>query len=153
MEQNYLEMAFRKSKIYYYQVFVEALVLLLLGSLYDRYSTFIVPQTVTTVICSIDYLVLLCGLPWVLWMFNKKIKALAEEKDSEKRYETYLKWVKIRIIIIGGSFLLNVALFYFLRDRQVLFAAAIAACAMLFCKPKRDVVDREMNPLTEIDAE
>ena len=152
MEQL-INKAYKKANLYYYTVFVKAVLFALLGYLANKHypNLFVFTEETKTVVSTIAYLYLVGSIPLALWMFSKKVAQLIEIEDLNIRYQKYMNWVTIRIALIGVGFVINIVLFYMFHSSSFLYAAAIAAVAMLFCKPNKRNIDKELNPIIEIE--
>ncbi len=149
--EEFVQIAFKKSRMYYYLVF--ALGVLIAGIGYWLNTKFVIEigKNTGTMISSFTMMYLIISIPGALWYFSKKIKVIAEIEYYQQRLNQYLKWVKIRLILIGANFIINIALFYCMHTTSFLYAAAIGAIAMLFCKPSLQTIDKEINPIIEIE--
>ena len=86
----------------------------------------------------ISYLYLMASIPFALWYSNKKVGKLGKVEDDEQRYKEYMRIVKLKIGLVAVAFVVNIILFYLLHSYSFLYAAGIAAVALIFCKPKEE---------------
>lgn len=152
MEQL-IEKSYKKANKYYYSIFALAIAVALLGywinTNYPLFFNF--SEATKTVVSSIAYLYLVGSIPLALWLFSKKVATLIQIEDLSARYEEYMKWVMVRMGLIGLSFVVNIIFGYMFQSSSFLYAAAIAAVAMLFCKPNKVNIDKELNPIVELN--
>ncbi len=150
--EELIEKAYKKANFYYYTIFVKAVVFAFLGYLANTNypNLFNFTEATKTVVSSIAYLYLIGSIPLALWLFSKKVALLISIEDINLRYTQYMYWVLVRMGLIGVSFISNIILGYMFQSSSFLYAAAIAAVAMLFCKPNKTNIDRELNPIVEI---
>lgn len=135
----------------YYLIFVAAILMAAGGYWMNHHFPFEMSKSAIMGVSTITMLYLMGSIVGGFYFFNKKVKQLPEIKDEQSRFAVYMKWVKLRLILIGINFVLNVALYYLAHDKSFLYAAGIGAVAMLFCKPNKLTIERELNPITEIE--
>lgn len=143
--------AFRQSNIYYYSIFALAVIIAGCGYLFKQNYQFIIDPTIVVAISSVAMLYLVASIPFALWFFNKKTKTLGEIEKTSERFAFYMKHLKLRMSLVGINFLLNILLFYTLSSTSFLYAAAIGAVGMLFCKPNKNMIEADLNPIIEED--
>ena len=109
-------------------------------------NEFFEPHSAEAIVKTIYILFLICSIPVVLKLFNVKVKKLAEvnlpEEEKFAKYRNYSFW---RLVVIGVNMLIGIALFYVLQLDQMLFCAAIAAIALVFCKPSEQKMETELG--------
>ncbi|MBO7337353.1 MAG: hypothetical protein J6W49_02355 [Paludibacteraceae bacterium] len=138
MKDNKFEKkAYRWSLLMYYGVFVLVLLCACFGYMLQT-KTQPLDKNVETVISSISYLYLMASIPFALWYSNKKVGKLGKVEDDEQRYKEYMRIVKLKIGLVAVAFVVNIILFYLLHSYSFLYAAGIAAVALIFCKPKEE---------------
>ena len=86
------------------------------------------------------------SVPLGLWIFSQKLKTL-KTKDSVQCF--YKKIWLLRLSLISFGVILNVLLFYILKDLSMLYAAAIAAIAFIFCKPTMIKIENDFSIFDE----
>ncbi len=149
-ERNTLRKAMRFSQLVYYAVFLLAVVMAFIGFklVSAGISTLVEPST-QVIVKSISYLYLLLSIPFALWFYSRRVRAVHEGGDADL-LRHYQRLVLLRILLIAVGFLGNILLFYLCQTEprvyDFLFAAAIAAVALLFCKPREQVVENELFP-------
>jgi hypothetical protein len=60
-----------------------------------------------------------------------------------------MKWVYLRLAIVGSNMLVNLFFLSAFQNQSFLYAAGIAAIAMIFCRPEKAVFERELTILKE----
>ena len=96
------------------------------------------------------YIVLLvASIPLALKLFSMKVKKLAarEDLDEDAKAARYLPLAAWRLVAIGADLLVGIALFYLLGSRSMVYCAAIAAVALVFCKPSEVKADNELRTM------
>ncbi len=148
-----IEKAYKKSRFYYYTIFAKALFFALIGYMFNmQYPGLLYfSDNTITIISSFAYVYLLSSIPFALWWYSKKIAVVATIENTDERYAKYMYWVLFRQIVIGASFVGNIILLYLLHSNSFLYAAAIGAVGMIFCKPNKNSIERELNPIVEIE--
>ena len=103
-------------------------------------------DTAGAAVKTVYILFLVCSIPLALKLFNVKVKKLSEldlpEEEKFAKYRTYSIW---RLAVIGVNMLIGIALFYALNFMQMFFCAAVAAIALVFCKPSAKKMEEELN--------
>ena len=76
-----------------------------------------------------------------------KVKQLAarEDLDEDAKAARYLPLAAWRLVAIGADLLVGIALFYLLGSRSMIYCAAIAAVALVFCKPSEMKASSELG--------
>ena len=91
------------------------------------------------------YIYLLATIPGALYLFYKYTLKLRNEKDEYVKLSKYKKAVYIRLWIIGFGLIAGMLLVFALRSQSMIFASAIAAIALYFCKPSRTKIINELD--------
>lgn len=146
-----VEKAYRKAIVLYYLIYVKVILLALLGYWLNKNFVFELSKPLVTGISTLTMLYLLGSIFGAFYFYNKKVQQMPDIKDLDARFAVYVKWLRLRLILVGANFVLNVALYYLLHDKSFLYAAAIGAVAMVFCKPNKVNIDKELNPITELE--
>ena len=136
-EKQFEKKAYRWSLLMYYGVFALVLLCACFGYMFQTHTPPIEKNT-ETIISSISYLYLMASIPFALWYSNKRTGKLGKIEDDEQRYNEYMKIVKLKIGLVAVAFVVNIILFYLLHSYNFLYAAGIAAVALIFCKPKEE---------------
>lgn len=136
-EKQFEKKAYIWSLLMYYGVFVLVLLCACFGYMFQTHTPPIEKNT-ETIISTISYLYLMASIPFALWYSNKKVNTLGKIEDDEQRYNEYMKIVKLKIGLVAVAFVVNIILFYLLHSYNFLYAAGIAAVALIFCKPKEE---------------
>lgn len=148
MEENYVQKALNKSRVLYYGVFVVAIVAALIGWKVLAPQNIEVEKGIRTAITSMAYLYLLVAIPFALWWFNKEVKKFRADDDKMTMYTKYMHLVCLRLGLVCIAFAVNILLFYLLHDYSFLYAGGIAAVALIFCKPKKEDIANDLNPVS-----
>ena len=110
------------------------------------------PQSTTGVTITSLYLIfLMASIPLSLRIFNKKVKTLASDDNINEKIKKYTLYALYRLIIIGANLLLGVFFFYLFNSRSMIFCAAIAAIALVFCKPSETKMGSELEIYEDTD--
>jgi hypothetical protein len=136
---------------YFYIALIAALVFIALGYWLNKNFVLSIPAKTAMILSTITMLYLVSSIPVALWFCNKKIVALSLIENMNNRYEEYIKWVKIRMMIVSSNFFINIALYYFMHTTSFVYAAGIGAIALIFCKPNRVTIEKELNSITETE--
>lgn len=149
--EEFVQIAFKKSRMYYYLVFALGVLIAGVGYWLNTEYVIEISKESGTMLSTITMMYLIGSIPGALWFFSKKVKVITDIEGHQQRLNEYLKWVKIRLALVGANFIINIALFYTMHATSFLYAAAIGGIAMLFCKPNLQTIDKEINPITEIE--
>ncbi len=119
-------------------------------------QTLIDAQSSAGIALSSAYIVLLvASIPLALKLFNIKVKKLAAVTDAEAKEQAYMRLSVWRLVVIGANLLIGITLFYLMGSQSMIFCAAIAAIALVFCKPGEVRAERELaapdDPTTRAD--
>lgn len=149
-KQQTLRQAMTFSQMAYYGAFVLAVVAVGVSLLLIKNGCCTpVSKETLTVVKTLSYLYLLLSIPFALWYFSRQVRSLQTD-DLSLLLKQYRRLVLLRVVLIATGFVGNILLFYLCQTVPVtydfLFAAAIAAVALLFCKPKRQTVEYELFP-------
>lgn len=93
---------------------------------------------------------LLTTIPLALYWFHKKTLTLQKEEDIFLRMKKYKKAASIRLWVVGAALLIGVILVFFMHSQSMIFAAAMAAIALYFCKPSRKKLINELDLHEEV---
>lgn len=96
-------------------------------------------------------LYMLASIPGTLYGFKKKMATVSKMENEEARKAEYLKWARIRILLIGAGAAMGIFAFYALQDQSMLWCAGICLLAQYFCKPTEKKIYMEMNDIREDD--
>ena len=141
----------KKVNLYFYIALVAALVLISLGYWLNKNFALSIPAKTGVILSTITMLYLVSSIPFALWFSNKKIAALSLIENMDNRYVEYIKWIKIRMLAVSSNFLINIVLYYFMHTSSFVYAAGIGAIALIFCKPNKVTIEKELNPITETE--
>lgn len=150
-----MKKSINKLTLVYYCIYVLA-VLVAVGGYYLIQQNGIAveekPET-ETLVTSIYILYLVISIPLALKLFNVQVKKLAVFEDQSMKIKRYMNYSLWRLIVIGVSLLVGIALFYWLNSRSMMFGAAVAAIALVFCKPNvvKMVTDLDIYEDDDID--
>ncbi len=67
-------------------------------------------------------------------------------KTEQNRAVYYVKQIKLRYLLIGINFPLNIFLYFALQGKPYFYAAAIGGIALLFCRVSRSSAEQAINP-------
>lgn len=144
MDKNIL---LKKLNLYYYLIFVKAVLVAFTGYFMVKYDITIDTKTNLGIgIGSFSMLFLLFSLPLMLKQFSKKTKEITQLADVEEKQQQYIRWSMIRLFIVGFNFIINVLFYYLLQpvNNSFLFAAVIAAIVLYFCKPSQTKITSDI---------
>jgi hypothetical protein len=103
----------------------------------------------------ISYLVIfyvIASIPGALWWFKRQMKAVSQIADEEEKQQRYTSCALIRVTLIGLGAVFAIVAFYMLGAYQsMMWCAAIAILAQIFCKPSDRKIYLEMNNKNEED--
>jgi hypothetical protein len=139
----------KKLNLYYYLIFVKAVLVAVTGYFMAKYDITIDTKTNLGIgIGSFSMLFLLFSLPLILKQFSKKTKEIAQLADVEEKQQQYIRWSMIRLFIVGFNFIINVLFYYLLQpvNNSFLFAAVIGAIVLYFCKPSQTKITLDIFP-------
>ena len=98
---------------------------------------------------AIQYFVILYTLsviPCALYWFKNKCKKLSELEDEDERYAQYFLYARLRGSAIATAMLFSVLAYMFLGGYQsMMWLAAIAAVAFVFCKPNPRKTEEDLR--------
>lgn len=151
MMEEYVNKAYRKAIVWYYLIYAKVIVLALIGYWLNQSLVIKLSKSVVTGISTLTMLYLMASIFGAFYFYNKKMQQIPAIKDLDLRFAVYVKWLRLRLFLVGANFVLNVALYYLLHDKSFLYAAAIGAVAMVFCKPNKVNIDKELNPITKLE--
>ncbi|MDR3704414.1 MAG: hypothetical protein P4L28_00725 [Paludibacteraceae bacterium] len=141
----------KKVNFYFYIALIVALVLISLGYWLNKKFVLSIPAKTGVILSTITMLYLVLSIPFALWFCNKKIATLSLIENMDNRYVEYIKWIKIRMVAVSSNFLINIVLYYFMHTTSFVYAAGIGAIALIFCKPNKVTIEKELNPITETE--
>ncbi len=99
-------------------------------------------QNTAIALQTIGIMYVMASVPFALWYFNRKVQHL--QNDVMNKEKTYQRVALLRIALIAFGVILNVVLFCFLRNQSMIYCAAIAALAFVFCKPQRAKIEQDL---------
>ena len=150
----------KELNLFYYMVY--ALVIILFGYVwYMNYtavqsgegSPFAVFDPQSTTGLAIQYgaiLYTLCAIPGALYWFKRQCKKLSEMEDDELKYEQYFRYAFVRGGLIALAMIVSLFAYVFLGSYQpMIWLAAIAAVAFVFCKPNPRKTEEELSKKDE----
>ncbi len=146
-----MEKKIKQANMYYYSAYAIAIFTIFAGY-FLQIKNIALDEYSTSIISSIAFLYTLISIPVALWLYNKKVKIASGLENDDERVAIVLKWSKIRILLVALALVINILLYFTtpsVASKSFLFAAGIAALAMLFCKPK----SIDFEPLEEPDEE
>ena len=131
----------------YYGFYVLAIAFAAIGYSFFSGKEALVPEQSSngTLIMSVYILFLVTSIPLALKLFSMKVKKLAmleNQKEKLSRYKIFSLW---RLIIVGCNLLFGIGFFYLLNSRSMIYCAAIAAIALVFCKPSEAKLATELE--------
>lgn len=132
----------------YYCIYVIAIAIAVAGYYFISRQAPMVAEMGTTgvTISSIYIIFLIASVPLSLKLFNIKVKKLSQTEISpEEKLKKYFSFSMVRLAVIGLGLLLGIVLFYLLNSRSMIFCAAIAAIALVFCKPTEVKMANELD--------
>lgn len=134
----------KKLQLNYYLVFLLLILTSVIGYFLSQYFSLEQNTSTKTLMQTIGIFLLLILIPLGLKLHNTKIKSikLIEKQDILSEY-TF--WSNIRLLMIAIPLVINTLFYYLTQDISMLYSAAIAAIALLFCKPTRAKIEEELN--------
>lgn len=133
-------------QLYYYLVFLLFFVVAFLSTSFIKEPLYELGSNIAIALQSIGIMYIMISIPLGLWIFHQKNKKLPNQTDAQNFYKK--TWL-LRLILISFGVILNVLLFYILKDLSMLYAAAIAAVAFIFCKPTMSKIENDFSFLNE----
>jgi len=134
-------------RLLYYGFYVLAIALAALGYSFFAEKEALIPEksSTGTTIMSIYILFLVSSIPLALKLFSVKIKKLAALENLEEKIKLYKTFSFWRLVAIGSNLLLGIGFFYILDAHSMIYCAAIAAIALVFCKPSEVKMASELG--------
>mgnify|MGYP006316070285 CR=1 FL=1 len=133
-------------QLYYYLAFLLFFAVAFLSSCFIKEPLYELGSNVAILLQSVGIMYVIISVPLGLWIFSQKLKTL-KTKDSVQCF--YKKIWLLRLSLISFGVILNVLLFYILKDLSMLYAAAIAAIAFIFCKPTMIKIENDFSIFDE----
>ena len=88
----------------------------------------------------------LASVPLSLYLFKKKCDKIRLVEDEQTKWQQYFIWSTIRMSAIATGVLFGILLFYSLGGhRPMIWCAAVAAVALVFCKPTKEKAQAELH--------
>lgn len=150
----------KELNMFYYMVY--ALVIALLGLVwYVNYSNiragevspFALFDPQSRIGMGIQYgaiLYTLCVIPGALYWFKLQCRKLSELEDEEIKYDRYFRFAMLRGGLIALAMLVSLFAYIFLGAYQpMVWLAAIAAVAFVFCKPNPRKTEEDLRKKDE----
>lgn len=148
--ENLIVKASRKVNLYFLLTIGLGVGLIAVGYALNKCCVLNIPAKAALILSTLSMLYLVSSIPSALWFCNKKTAQLGGVDDIETRYAEYIKWVRIRVIAVGSNLWINIVLYYLMHTLSFSYAAGIGAIALLFCKPNKVTIEKELNITTEI---
>lgn len=127
-------------------VYLIALISAISGYYFLKSSVYIDPLSENGVALNTLLLFFIIGsIPLSLAIFNRQTKKWALLEDKNLRISSYKNAGIIRILIIGFSLVLGIAFYYIMNSQSMLFSAAMAAVALIFCIPTKAKISTELD--------
>jgi hypothetical protein len=140
-----VKMLLRITKRYYYMSYLIGLLTTLIGFWLSYSFSFNRMNTTLIELQSIDILFLLGSLPGILWLFNRKTKELLQISSFQKRSQRYVQWSLIRFIVVDINLVVNILLFFLLRDFSYVLCTAIVLVMLVLCHPTALKLEEEIG--------
>ena len=136
-----------------YVVMIVTLVVGMIGyNLAMIQGVYIEPESpIATTIYSIIIIYVLASVPFALWYFNRKIKAITSLPNNGGRESYYVRYGIMRLVLIGVGLVLSVFAYFLLRQTSLMWLAGMAAIALIFCRPNGARIESEINPKDKLD--
>lgn len=148
----WVEKLFRVTKRYYYMSYLIGLLTALIGFWLSRSMYFNRMNTTLIGLQSLDILFLLGSLPGILWLFHRKINELQNISSLEVRYQRYVQWALIRFVVVDINLIINILLFFLLRDFSYLLCSAIVLVMLVLCRPVVLKLEEEIGVKKESES-
>jgi len=141
-----VEKIIKKLLYIYYGIFVGGVIIALLGFIFSQNHSPIPPQSNAGITLSSLLIIFVIGsIPLSLYFFNKKLSKWSVLENEELKLKKYEKGARLRLLIIGTGFIIGILFFYVLRLQSMIFCAAIAAVALIFCKPHQQQMRNDLK--------
>ncbi len=140
-----LERLSKSLQLYYYIVFLLFFVVVLFSSNLLKNPLFELGTSVAITLQSVGVMYILISIPLGMWFFHQKQQKTLQTLPSEQQQSYYKKIWLLRLVLISFGVILNVLIFYILKDLSMLYAAAIAAVAFIFCKPTMQKIENDFS--------
>ncbi len=148
----WVEKLFRVTKRYYYMSYLIGLLTALIGFWLSRSLYFNRMDPTLIGLQSFDILFLLGSLPGILWLFHRKTKELQNISSLEERSQRYVQWALIRFIVVDINLVINILLFFLLRDFSYLLCSAIVLVMLVLCRPVALKLEEEIGLKKESES-
>lgn len=142
----------RDTKRYYYMSYLIGLATALIGFWLSRSIHLNRMNPSLIGLQSFDILLLLGSLPGILWLFHRKTNELLTITSLEKRCQRYMQWALIRFIVVDINLIINLLLFFLLRDFSYLLCSAIVVVMLVLCRPAALKLEEELGLKRESDT-
>jgi len=131
-----MEKVIKKILIVYYSVYSITILMALIIFLNNTTNAIIDSKSELGIfLTQFAILFLIFIVPFSLGLFHQKTKKWSAIEDRTLMLINYQKGAILRLIFIGSSLIINIILFYLLKDVSLIFCAGISAIALIFCKP------------------
>lgn len=98
---------------------------------------------------AIQYCVILytlCIIPGALYWFKSKCRRLSEMEEGYEKYRQYYMYARLRASAIASAMLFSVLAYILMGGYQpMMWLAAIAAVAFVFCKPNPRKTEEDLS--------
>lgn len=138
----------------YYFIYILAIAIAAAGYyLSNKGETFFTnDQSQTAVVWTSIYIIyLIASIPLALKFFNMKVKKLADVENMEEKIKKYTSYSVWRLVAISIGLLAGIFLVYVFHSKSMLFGAAVAAIALVFCKPSEVKMADDLDAMGEND--
>jgi hypothetical protein len=132
----------------YYSFYTVTLLICIIGYLLtkDTEATIYPNSSLGIAISSTVILIMLVSIPLALAGFHKSLQKWKLIEDEAIKLQQYTRGGIIRLSLVGGSLVISVLSFFFTRtDTSLIYCAAIAAIALIFCKPSARKIESELD--------
>jgi hypothetical protein len=142
-----MERIVKKINLAYYLIYTLTILSTIIGYMATLNSQNIpdIKSSFSITLSSLVILYLIISIPGALALFHRYIKKIAEIEDRYTKINKYTTAATWRLLIVGFGLVFSVVAFYFIRTPSMIFCAAIAAIALLFCKPTEGKISSDLN--------
>ncbi|MBR1631485.1 MAG: hypothetical protein IJ680_06470 [Paludibacteraceae bacterium] len=93
----------------------------------------------------VTILYIILSIPGALAWFHQQTKKMKQQPNTYEKLQKYIRISYIRLLLIAIGLWGGIVVFYLLDSTSVLWCAAMAAIAIVFCKPAEQKIQDEIE--------